>query len=498
MSLNPFSRNSIDRSAAEGRAAFTLAKEAQYGSHEPGAPLFYRMVVVETIHDPAALTAARIERFEHELGVANVRVANALPRNSIVARRILDGTAAAAEPALLLFPFLPPHFVLPSKPGEHVWAMFESPNKQHDVGWWLWRISEPHFVDDVNHTHAPRAYDPSFNPGAGDEFEGATSAAYEFRNGRPESTGEGNDRYTVAESALIPGDERAYEKILSSAATSLISYETVPRFRKRPGDVVLEGSNNALIVIGTDRAGAAGTPADPATGAQQVPTDDVDGAGAIDIVVGRGQTGRTGGSSVTNVLGRRELAKSRREISPDEGDPDMMNDRARIYIAQASKADANLGLTELNSEFEGIADAAVGDGTAAIIADKIRILGRSDVEIISTGFTPDPAGHPVRLVDESRYAAVVLKPNGDIILRPGSNGIVKLGADDADQHVVLGDDLLAYLRGCVNAFNSHLHVGESTPPGGGAVASMPPAGKMSAPTSELLSQLAHVKKKRAS
>ena len=498
MSLNPFSRNSIDRNAAEGSASFVLSKAAQYGSSDASAPLYYRMVVVETVTDPATMTDARIDRLEHELGVSNMKVARALPRNSIVARRLLDGTASASEPPMLLFPFLPPHFVLPCKPGEHVWVMFESPLKQGDVGWWLWRISEPHFVDDVNHTHGPRAYDPSFSPSASDEFEGARSAFYEFRNGRPESTGEGSDRYTVAESAVIPGDERAYERILSSDATALISYGPVPRFRKRPGDVVLEGSNNALIVIGTDRAGPAGTPPDLSTGSQRLPNSDINGAGAIDIVVGRGQTARTGGRVVKNVLERSELAKSKNEIVPDEGDPDMLNDRARVYVSQATRIDANLGLVELSSNFAGISDAQTGDGAAAVVADKIRIVCRSDVEIISTGFNADPAGLPSRNSEASKYAAVVLKPNGDIVLRPGSSGIVKIGSDEADQRVVLGDDLLAYLKSCVDAFNSHLHAGESTPPGGGAVASMPPAGKMSAPTADLLSNLANVKKDHGS
>jgi hypothetical protein len=189
--LNPFDRNSLDSRAAEGKAGFHLAKGAQFGPQGSDAPLFYRMVVLEVVHDPASMDPARIDRLEHEVGVLNVRLARALPRNSIVARRVLDGTATASEPALFLFPFLPPHVAMPCKPGEHVWAMFESPQKRQDVGWWLWRISEPHFVDDMNHTHAPRAFDPSFNPGIGDKFEGRDDAKYEFRNGRPEDTGDG-------------------------------------------------------------------------------------------------------------------------------------------------------------------------------------------------------------------------------------------------------------------------------------------------------------------
>lgn len=493
--MNSYGRNSLDSKAAEGNASFYLSKERQFEPQASDTPIFYRMVVLEVIHDPASIDDVMIDRLEHEMGVTNVKVARALPRNTIVARRILDGTASASEPVMFLFPFLPPHIAMPCKPGEHVWAMFESPQKRQDVGWWLWRISEPHFVDDMNHTHGPRAFDPSFNPGIGDKFEGKDNAKYEFRNGRPETTGDGG-RYTVAESAMIPGGEAEYEKILKSPAVSLVAYGPVPRFRKRPGDIVLEGSNNTLIVLGTDRIGSAGTPTDT-TGSQAVPPTDVPGAGAIDMVAGRGQTDRTGGKVATNTLGRKELAKAKKDVTPAEGDPDMLADRARVYIAQATKVDTNLRLADLNKSFSGVKDSKAGDGTVAVIADKVRIVSRSDVEIVATGFTADPAGLPKRLDDAKKYAVVILKPNGDIVLRPGSGGVVKLGTDDADQHVVLGDDLVTYLKNCVNTFNNHLHTGESTPPGGGPVASMPPMLKMSTPTTDLLSKLAHVKKDRS-
>lgn len=489
--MNLFELNSLDSKAAEGKAAFHLAKAAQFGNSDLELPLLQRMVILEVVYDPTAMDSSRIARLEHDVGVVNIQHARALPRNSIVARRVLDGTSSAVEPAMFLFPFLPPHIALPCKPGEHVWAMFESAQKRQDVGYWLWRISEPHFVDDVNHTHSPRSYDPSFNPGIGDKFEGKDDAKYEFRNGRPEDTDDGG-RYTVAESALIPGSETEYEKILKGPATALVAYGSVPRFRKRPADLALEGSNNALIVLGTDRAGP--------VGADVLPATDTPGAGVIDIVVGRGQTKRTGGNPVTNTLGRSEIAKSAKDVVPEEGDPDLVADRARVYIAQATKVDAGLKLEDLSSKFDGISDASSGDGAVAVVADKVRIVARSDVEIIATGFKPDDAGLPKRLDDASRYASVILKSNGDIVLRPGAKGLIKFGTDDADQHVVLGDELLKYLDQQFAIFNTHLHPGEfatpplPAPPVPMPVSPMPPGGQMTPTTPALLSDIVRVKK----
>jgi hypothetical protein len=491
--VNPFSRNALDQRAAEGTAGFYLGKERQYGPDGQAHVPFLRYVVLDVVYDPAAIDQAAIDRFEHELGVSNVRLARGLPRNSVVARRVLDGTSSA-EPPMFLLPFFPPHLAMPCKPGEHVWVMFESPLKRADVGFWVCRISEPHFVDDVNHTHAPRAYDPAFEPTATSQFEGSGPAPHEFRNGRPEEAGDGT-RYTVAESATLVGDDRAYERLLTeSPASMLVAYGPVPRHRKRPGDLVLEGSHNALLSLGTDRTG-------PVADAGQLPETDLRGMGAIDIVAGRGQTQRTGGRQVENSLGRNELAKDRSSLEPAEGDPDLQADRARVYVAQGSRVDRNFGLVGLSGAFEGVKDSDGGDSCVVVSADKVRIIARADVEVVTTGFEVDDRGLPKRIEDDARHAAVVLKSNGDIVLRPGSQGAVKIGADDAPQHVVLGDELLSYLQKITATFNSHMHAGETvaaappTAPGPPLpITPSPPSSSMDAPTAGLLSDIALTKK----
>lgn len=458
----------LDKHVAEGTATENLRQRSIYGHGARGElPLFYRFVVLETIFDPSIVDSNKISYFEHALGVSNSHLAAVLPRNTIVGQRIIDGAGGTAgQPAMFLFPFFPPHLSFPCKPGEHVWVMFENPTgTRNDLGYWMCRIVEPGFVEDVNHTHPPRANDPSFTPGIKDLFDGTATPAYEFRNGRADDSTDG--RYTIAESATISGDEDAYEQLMTASdAGKLTTYEAVPRYRKRPSDTSLEGSNNTLIVLGRDRTGAVATYKVDENQLQVVDSiplndDQNPGAGAIDIVVGRGQTPTTLGTEVDSMsitgspTGNKEIGKSSTDTTPQEGDPDFLADRSRVYVAQRTKPDGNFGISLFNAEMglglnQGTsvradttdATLADGDGDGAIVikSDKIRLIARADVEILVTGIlSRDTNGRITASDNTDGYAALVIKANGDIVFRPSKTGYIKLGGDDADKGLVCSD-----------------------------------------------------------
>jgi hypothetical protein len=446
----------IDRHVAEGNVDRILRDRAIYGYGSRGQlPSFYRYVIIDVIFDPQIIDKTKLDYWEHTLGVSNMEWATVLPRNSIIAQRVYD---AGEEPPVFLFPFFPSHMALPCKPGEHVWVMFEAPGSgDASLGYWFCKITEPHHVDDVNHTHAPRAFDPSFTPSIKDVFNGNTTPKYEFRNGRPEE--QDGERYTDAESSVLPGgDELAYEKLLTDPDGSQLSqYEVIPRYRKRPSDMVLEGSNNTLIVLGTDRTGPASdnTSLDPQKGIiPKKPASDVDGAsGTIDIVTGRGQTSKTLGKEVTSkkIDGSdfiKELGKSSQELIENEGDPDWKADRSRILVSQRTHVDKNMGIDEFNqSNFpdatnvpgSGLKDSTDGDGAILIRTDKVRIIARMDVEFLVSGYEKDAKGNVIALTDPDQCAAIVIRSNGDIVFKPSKSGYVKLGGDDADKGIVCSD-----------------------------------------------------------
>lgn len=429
---------------AEGKARQAAATRAQSsGDVHADVPIVQRYVVLDAIFDPHIIDEKKLEYWEHDLGVTNIKYAVAAPRNAIIARRVMNNNASPVEQAMVLYPFFPPQLGLPCNPGEHVWVMFEDPTgTRKDLGYWMCRIVTAGFAEDVNHTHPHRAHDYSFTPGIRDLFEGSDKASYEFRNGV--ASQQDGERFTVPETATAPGDDNAYKQLMKeSDGGKLIHYEPVPRYRKRPSDTVLEGSHNTLIVMGRDRTGpVASYKADPVRGqVPSIPKADVteDGAGVIDIVAGRGQTRTTGGKPVDNDIGAKELGKSTKEIVPNEGDPDFANDRSRVLVAQKTPVDTNFDLSDFNGEFDISDESDSGDGAIVVKTDKLRFIARSDVEIIVTSFDRDENGAMDSADDTDRWAALVIKSDGNIILRPSADGFVKLGGDDADKAIVCSD-----------------------------------------------------------
>lgn len=433
---------------AEGRTNAAFAHEAQYADRSASSQQsIFRVLVLDVIHDPNIVTDEKIDFYRNVVGVANAQLAPFVPRNTIIGQRVGDGVGNM--PPMFFFPFMPSHIAVPCKAGEHVWAFFEAPDvKKSNVGWWMWRVVELDHTDDVNHSHAPRNLDPTFFKGSSSKAlaDGETAPAYDFQNGV--ATEFDGERLPNPSSFSVEGDEKVYERLLTETdASKLTNYEAVPRYKKRPPDLALEGSNNTLIVLGTDRVGSASDLIPDETSGQvpSVPATDTvgTGAGAINIVVGRGQTEATSGARVTNSLQREELGKSLSERTLTEGDLDPINDRTTLGLYQRTLIDTNFGLSEFSLEF-GVQDRVngtassqgSGDGGAVIKSDKVRVIARSDIEFVVTTFTRDEDGLMVLEPDPAKWAGVVIKSDGSIVFRPASNGLIKLGGDDADKAIL--------------------------------------------------------------
>ena len=438
---NPHERRNIQH-IAEGRAEQVAHDRALYSdSGRVISSNFYKAVVLEVIHDPMMIDKVKLSHYEHDLGVSNIEYAAVAPRNSIIARKVMGAGTGAADQILVLYPFFPSHIAMPAKPGEHVWVMLEHPNAEiTEIGYWMCRVSGPSFVEDVNYSHMDRQFDHSFLPGLSDVFEGSDEPVYEFRNGAVDNAN--GQRYVIPETSSVPAGDSvdAYPALLTKTdASQLVDYEPVPRFRKRPADMALEGSNNTLIVLGTDRTGAASDyTSDPNMGQipKRVADDTANGqAGAIDLVAGRGQTPTTGGTSVTNAapISKKELAKHAKALAAKEGDVDFANDRSRILIAQKTKPDTNFKIDTVISAHSSTAAVTDGDGEGSIVVktDKIRFVARQDLVILVSGDTVDPSsGEPA--ADPSKCCTIIMRTNGDIVFTPSSTGLVRLGGDGAN------------------------------------------------------------------
>lgn len=438
-------------------------------------PVFSRAVILDVINDPYALTSDKLEYYKAAFGLPpnRARLGAVLPRNTVLARRILDVSGTGAEPPIFLFPFFPPHISLPSNPGEHVWALIhhESPLTIPEHGYWICRIVEYNFVDDLNHTHPPRAIDTSFFPKKGE----TPNYQYSFVNGRYTTDQNGEKIYAEGTQYIMPkkgdGFEDAYVDLINqglnqTSAARLVKYDAVPRYFKRPGDIVFEGSNNSLIVMGTERSGTGyesedqiltknssdpdqngepeelTVPSPVFPEADKIGTKDSPGPhGMIDIVVGRGQLSETKGPVAKNDLGSLELDKAPASIIQfeREGDPDLLNDRSRIRLSESTKVDEFLGggIVDFNKAQFSIVDTQDGDGAIVIKTDKLRLIARQDVEILVTSPVFDADNNAiVDSEDQTKWAAVVIKSNGDIVFRPSDTGYIKLGDDTADKAIL--------------------------------------------------------------
>lgn len=428
--------------------------------------VFKRFVVLDVITDRRSLDIKKLNSQFGELGNSYHAGSVVVPRNTIIAKALYDSSLANNEEAMnpvLLYPFFPSHLAFPCKPGEHVWAMFESLTERKTLGYWLCRIVGPDHVDDVNHSHAPREHDytfmKSFVPGSQNEAGTAgnqtpTKPRYHYKNGIYRSAGPGDDGSPLgdivdAATAFILSrprlgnatttafsSESLYEDILSgSSGIKQMLLEPIPRYNKKPGDVAIEGSNNSLIVLGVEESSL--------TSAAYV---DSIGAGNIDLVAGRGSTVETSGKIADNDLKRKELDKFYDSLSSSEGNIDYSNDRSRILLSQRTKANSSFGLTNYNESpplpgspsRPSLPDSASGDAAIVIKSDKVKIIARSDIQLVVQGFstTTDPLGRDTLKQgndDVNTWASITIKSNGDIVFTPSKQGFIKLGGDDADR-----------------------------------------------------------------
>lgn len=487
--------------------------------------ILLRAVVVEVLYDLAAFPDEDIEELRSLIDAPEML--DTVPRNSIIARVVSGGADKKApeakeapteeeqekakedketipekdkvgEVGVLAYPFFPPHLCMPLKPGEQVWLVTDSSDVPSKVLYWMCRITEPDQVDDVNYTHGDRKLvgtsavktskekadaagnveeDQSFvdqsaeqAPDEAGENEEETDDAVPFDLnmdllddrviGFPNGTGEG-EGFTLK-------DELAYEDIVNiSEAYRQFRTQSVPRYTKRPGDFVIQGSNNTLICLGEDRGWKKDD--DPAGNTTSNATEDdttIDERkgkvwGAIDIVAGRGrydwrllnESVKTDLSkdptppaarvieNTPNPEGGREAwvevnkdpkhtnnAEVNRKDNPTEGDPDFFSDAARIIVAHSSNIDENFNISEAGATIPSPIGEESGqldvinkeeENAAGIVikSDELRIIARKLAGGEPVERAPEINGS-IRIIKEGTpdedLAAIMLLPDGTV------------------------------------------------------------------------------------
>ncbi len=465
---------------------------------KPPLSILSRAVVVEVLNDVSLRTAEELETLTS--GLTNPDVLEFAPRNSIIARVISMGEEKASSGDMVCFPFFPSHFQLPLKQGEQVWVFVESPDAPKTIGFWMSRISEPDYVEDLNYTHGERRFDQDVGiPAKTSDKEGSESSGDEGGEEKAEDEGykdEGKkpgppsfvngipDNDAVTTLTEKEGEDAPFEMIYTgSLAGQSFTMEPVPRFTKRPGDLVLQGSNNASIVLGQDRGWTVEERPEKPENSNAF-TPEGEGlrpfSGTIDIVAGRGRFPATDKLDpdaaedklvdtiprvIKNTKGMLEIDKNpsvyqkddlRKEIKenrldrPHEGDPDFVHDASRVYVSMNTDGDKNLALDDMTPGYmkDNHGVAAIDEKPYIITkSTEIRIVARHTKE---EGDRGQETGS-IRIIREDeegeKICAILMTPDGkilidakEIVIGDGRDGQIFLG-DKAEEPAVMGDTL---------------------------------------------------------
>lgn len=540
--------SSAGTDAVAQQANPTASAPANPGATDPTTQIFQRAVVVEVLYDLSVFPDEDME--EMKALVDSPDMLETAPRNSIIARIISGGAdkkTAEAEEApepeaveqaaedmkagllgttppgekigevgVLCYPFFPPHLCFPVKPGEQVWVVVDSPDTTAKIKYWMCRIPEPAHVDDINFTHSDRKLVGDLAPPTtkekaenAQETEGVPDDGTSIVNPPTAATDEGqaisplesfdkdgdgmDDRLfgfpngTGKEDAYTLKSELAYEDLVNVAiAYDQFHRQHVPRFTKRPGDFVIQGSNNTLICLGEQRGWGKNEgnqnlnlPWDAEFSNATFDENDIESRkefpwGSIDLVAGRGRhdwrmrsktellppiltaprcirntpipehlgPGRENWIEANKNPQANETAELNRLDAPAEGDPDFAYDAARLWISHSGEVDPLFNIDQ------------PGINTPTLIGE--------DTEF--TVVTSDYPSSVVAKADEIRLVARKLEADDPVDGSPEINGsirLIKQGTPDDDMACVY---LLA--DGTVQISGSRIFLGRHPDDGG--------------------------------
>lgn len=412
---------------------------------------------------------------EKSSGVAlsDSQLVNLIPRNSIIGYNLSSADAISDKSPELFFPFFSGHLSLPLKPGESVWTIRD----QNGRGYWLSRKVSFRQVEDLNYTVASRELNVARKDSIDPDQKNLTQDENNyFKNLIATIPDEGNSPISV--------DDMVAESI---AYKEEFIGEPVPSYSKKCGDLVLQGSNNTLISLGTDRSfkkenktrmeklhSRVSETFKAVTDTFLSENDNVqnkeasDGAfkyfkpemaGCIELVAGRDIDRLTlddvtvNGRKKRNALSFFELKKFKSLFS-DESEEDenegeftlpQNNPLARFYVSMRSMPNDNypsLIKQELgeDTDIKKSIEAHEGLSESAIVgsAYSIKSFAKGNCELQSEAGGSMFISDGVILASKGG-AYIHLKPSGDISIVPGKNGIIKLGGEEANLTTLCSD-----------------------------------------------------------
>ena len=180
-----------------------------------------------------------------------------LPDNTLIVT-IINKIKSEASKTIFCYPFFSSHFMMPVKPGEVVWIFNygeeenerkgKSINQQNwnffEKRYWISRVHGESFNEDLNYTHHDRGFLPEIPESFSGSFEIPSYEDSDYSTSIKNDTGDEIKPIKKLDLfnsfALISGSIAAYNDF---------SFKPVPNINKKPGDLILQGSNNNSISL---------------------------------------------------------------------------------------------------------------------------------------------------------------------------------------------------------------------------------------------------------
>ena len=407
---------------ATSMTAESLAGAQALSSAEakPSSETFEKSIAIAVIADPETSLAKIDADPKLKKKVKNYVDLKKAPRGSLIVKALADKVGTSYTVA---FPFFQSHLMLPVSIGEAVWTITLGGRV-----YWFSRIAGSAISEDVNHTHVDRDMSTPVekNPNAKDKDDKVKGKIKNFIGKFLPGGSEKSGREGTKDAGAQP------QNIFKEPILNGPQLEVVPRFTPKAGDLVLQGSHNTLISLGTDRGWNKLEETFKESNAND-PWEEM--RGTIDLVVGRGSPDkdaeeikpttekdkgtdptRTVAPQVVTELGTKEANKQSKinetKGNPVEGDPDFHTDLSRIYISMKSPIDERLTLSEQSPVLAGSVPLEdQEDACIALKTNQIRIVAREEgsIRIVKEG---DPEAGS----DDTTRASFIIQPDGSIHL----------------------------------------------------------------------------------
>jgi hypothetical protein len=374
---------------------------------------FFTAVAIEVfsapLRTPDQVTALKEK---YRLTDTPVLIENALltmPHGSILGK-VIDNIDD--NDVQVFYPFFS-HMSSPVKPGEQFFAL-----KFGAIYYWVTRKVSDYIAEDPNFTHNDR-----------------TMLSANFIG---QDLVQQNKTSKVFPDVAAPGF--SYSNIVNTSDTYQKNFqgEPVPRYGSLSPDFSIQGSNNALIVLGNSST---------------VGENKRQLSGLIDIVAGRGQSRLTRPSSVALNSRNFEEVDKAADLNVNEGNLDLLNDASRVHVTMSGNIDADLGIGKNTlPKTDGKDTSPVANSPYVLLrSDEIRISSRQNgsIKIIKEGQKDDEKG--------AGRAVITIQPNGTIMIdgpkiiigsgiqKTNGNGTqIELG-QGATEPAVLGNKLEEHL-----------------------------------------------------